>query len=170
MSEVMAHETGDRFVVGVTGHRDLGGADEHVASALRRDLEGRRQVHGERLVALSAIAVGADSLFAEAAISLGIPLEVVLPFESYDKDFEPGEERERFEALLAAAERSRTLSYEGRSDDAYAAVGRWIVAHSDHLVAVWDGMPARGPGGTGDIVAYARGRGHPMTVINPSRA
>jgi len=46
-------------------------------------------------------------------------------------------------------------------------VGRWVVDHSDHLVAVWDGMAARGPGGTGDVVAYARERGHPVTVVTP---
>lgn len=151
----------------MTGHRDLGDAEDGVASALRVDLEARQRTHGDHLVALSAIAAGADSLFAEAAISLGIPLDVVLPFEGYDEDFEEGRERERFQALLAAARRTRTLPYEGRSTEAYAAVGRWVVRHSDHLVAVWDGMPARGHGGTGDIVAYARGRGHPVTVIPP---
>lgn len=163
----MAHGTGDRFVVGVTGHRDLAGAEDGIASALRADLEARQGTHGDHLIALSAIAAGADSLFAEAAISLGIPLEVVLPFEGYVEDFEEGAERERFQALLAAARIARTLPYQGRSAEAYAAVGRWVVKHSDHLVAVWDGMPARGRGGTGDIVAYARGRGHPVTVITP---
>jgi len=163
----MAHGTGDRFVVGVTGHRDLGGAEDEVASALRGALEEYQRTHGGRLVVLSAIAAGADSLFAEAAISLGIPLNVALPFEGYEEDFADGDERERFETLLAAAEQRCTLPYEGRSTEAYASVGRWIVDHSDHLVAVWDGMPARGLGGTGYVVAYARERGHPMTVITP---
>jgi hypothetical protein len=163
----MAHGTGDRFIVGVTGHRDLGGAEDEVASALRAGLEEHHRTHGDRLVVLSAIAAGADSLFAEAATALGIPLTVVLPFEGYEEDFADGEEREMFETLLAAAERRCTLPYDGRSTDAYAAVGRWVVDHSDHLVAVWDGTPARGPGGTGDVVAYARERGHPVTVVTP---
>ncbi len=163
----MAHGTGDRFVVGVTGHRDLEGAEDDVASALRAALEAYQRTHGDRLVVLSAIAAGADSLFAEAAASLGIPLTAVLPFEGYEEDFADGEERERFETLLAAATRRCTLPYEGRSTEAYAAVGRWIVDHSDHLVAVWDGKPARGLGGTGYVVAYARERGHPMTVVTP---
>ena len=163
----MAHGTGDRFVVGVTGHRDLRGAEDEVASALRAALEAHQRTHGGRLAALSAIAAGADSLFAEAAISLGIPLNVVLPFEGYEEDFGDGKEQERFETLLAAAAARRTLPYDGRSIEAYAAVGRWVVDHSDHLVAVWDEMPARGPGGTGDVVAYARERGHPVTVVTP---
>lgn len=30
------------------------------------------------------------------------------------------------------------------------------------LLALWDGAPARGPGGTAAIVAYARERGLPV--------
>ena len=156
------------FVLGVTGHRALGSAEGPVGAALHDCLEAYRRRYADRLVALSAIAVGADSLFAEAAISLGIRLSVVLPFEGYAEDFADGAEREGFETLLAAADRTHTLSYTGRSNEAYAAVGRWIVDHSDRLIAVWDGQPARGPGGTGDVVDYALERGHPLTVIRPS--
>ena len=158
---------GNRFVLGITGHRDLGNAAHSVGSALHDCLEAHQRRHRDDLIALSAIAAGADSLFAEAAISLGICLDVVLPFEGYIEDFTSGEERERFEKLLAAAGARRTLSYEGRSNEAYAAVGRWIVDHSDHLVAVWDGQPARGLGGTGYVVAYAVECSHPLTVITP---
>jgi hypothetical protein len=41
------------------------------------------------------------------------------------------------------------------------------VNRSDRLLAVWDGKPAQGLGGTGDIVAYAKSRGLPTTVIWP---
>lgn len=141
-----------------------------MASALRALLEEKQREHGRRLVALSAIAAGADSLFAEAAISLHIPLDVVLPFEGYEEDFAEGEERARFERLLAAARRTRTLSYERRSQEAYVAVGRWVVDNSDQLIAVWDGLPARGPGGTGDVVTYARECGRALTVVTPAPA
>jgi polyphosphate kinase 2 (PPK2 family) len=50
-------------------------------------------------------------------------------------------------------------------EDAYLAAGRWIVDHADRLVAVWDGRPARGRGGTAEVVAYARHRGVPVTVL-----
>jgi hypothetical protein len=33
--------------------------------------------------------------------------------------------------------------------------GTWIVEHSDVLVAVWNGLPARGEGGTADDVKMA---------------
>ena len=41
---------------------------------------------------------------------------------------------------------------------------------ADRLVAVWDGEPARGYGGTADIVEAARDRELPITVIWPEGA
>lgn len=156
-----------RFVVGVTGHRDLPG--DHAALGLRiRDLLGDlRRVEGQDMVALSALAEGADSLFAEAALELGIRLEVALPFEGYEQDFTIPVARDRFRRLLGQAAETRTLPYLERSNEAYRAVGRWIVDHADHLIAIWDGKPARGMGGTGDIVEYARARDLPLTIIAP---
>ena len=40
----------------------------------------------------------------------------------------------------------------------------------DLLVAVWDGLPARGFGGTADAVAYAERTGVPCTIIWPPGA
>jgi hypothetical protein len=37
----------------------------------------------------------------------------------------------------------------------------------EHLVAVWDGEPSDGHGGTGDVVAAARERGLPVTAVWP---
>jgi hypothetical protein len=39
-----------------------------------------------------------------------------------------------------------------------------------NLCAVWDGLPARGYGGTADVVAYARQHGKPVHVIWPAGA
>ena len=48
--------------------------------------------------------------------------------------------------------------------------GRAVVDRSSVLVAVWDGQPSRGLGGTADVVAYARERGVPVEVIWPEGA
>jgi hypothetical protein len=40
----------------------------------------------------------------------------------------------------------------------------------DHVVAVWDGEPSDGHGGTGDVVAAARERRMPVTVVWPDGA
>ena len=42
---------------------------------------------------------------------------------------------------------------------AYLQAGRATVAHCDILIAVWDGLPPRGRGGTGEIVELAIQRG-----------
>ena len=43
--------------------------------------------------------------------------------------------------------------------DAYVMTGRATVSHCDLLVAVWDGLPPRGRGGTGEVVQFAITRG-----------
>ena len=45
-----------------------------------------------------------------------------------------------------------------------------MVDRSERLVAVWDGKPARGIGGTADIVSYARQKGVPVVVLWPEGA
>ncbi|MFF4619567.1 hypothetical protein [Nonomuraea jabiensis] len=45
-----------------------------------------------------------------------------------------------------------------------------ILEDADLLFAVWDGQPARGYGGTADVVAEARRRGVPVRVIWPEGA
>jgi hypothetical protein len=39
--------------------------------------------------------------------------------------------------------------------------GKVVVDRAEVLIAVWDGLPARGLGGTADVVAYAGSAGCP---------
>ena len=52
----------------------------------------------------------------------------------------------------------------------HMAASNLMVDEADELYAVWDGKPARGYGGTADVVAYARGRGTPVRVVWPDGA
>ncbi len=45
--------------------------------------------------------------------------------------------------------------------------GMETVDQADLVIAIWDGQPAAAPGGTGDIVAYARAVGKPLIILNP---
>ena len=45
-----------------------------------------------------------------------------------------------------------------------------MLDQAERTFAVWDGKPARGYGGTADVVAEARDRGTPVTVIWPEGA
>lgn len=49
----------------------------------------------------------------------------------------------------------------------YATIGQMLVRQADLLIALWDGKPPRGRGGTADVVAEARRSGVPVICIDP---
>ena len=122
-------------------------------------------------VVISALAEGADRVFARAAIALGAELRAVLPFPraAYALDFASAESRAEFAQLLAAAadvvELEGSRASPATMDDAYAAVGEALLDRSDVLVAVWNGLPERGPGGTAVVIRSALARGLPVVWI-----
>jgi hypothetical protein len=142
------------YRVGITGHRHLR-EPRVVAARCHETLAGILRDRPDT-VACSALAIGADSLFAEAALDLRIPLVAVIPFATYADDFTIPDERARYERLLSLAAEVVRLPHERRSNAAYLAIGRWIVKWCDLLVVVWDGQPSAGFGGTADVVALAR--------------
>ncbi|MCX4785768.1 MULTISPECIES: hypothetical protein [unclassified Streptomyces] len=148
--------------IGVTGHRSIPEeAHAHVLAGLQAALCG---FEGS-LEALSSLAVGADQLFADLALARGADLTVVIPSGDYESSFADATELARYQALKNRAVREIRLDYPHSTDEAYYAAGAYIADHCDRLLAVWDGRPARGFGGTGDIVTYARNLGRPVTVI-----
>ncbi len=163
----MAH----RYRIAVTGHRNLGDADtiQFVAHAFRSLLAQAQQVHLEGVVALFGVAEGADMLFAEAALALGIPLDAVIAYEGFVADFPPGPLREQYQHLLAHCRNVFTLPFRQRSDAAYMAVGCQLADSCDLLLAAWNGQPAAGHGGTGDVVAYAWRIGRPIIHIDTTQ-
>lgn len=161
--------------VGVTGHRAdvLVGCDIGLLRRRIRDTlllleeSGRALLERERdcfapgpptLRLASPIADGADQIAAEIALELGWDLQAILPFgrESYRASLANHGARERFDELLARS--SCLLELPGEADeslDAYVMTGRATVSHCDVLIAVWDGKPPRGRGGTGEVVQLA---------------
>jgi hypothetical protein len=146
---------------GVTGHRIL------PPSIVDRAVRHWRQVlpAGALLHGVSNLADGADQLFAAHVLAAGGTLEVVLPCANYAGSLIADDSRARFDELRRAAAEVVTMPYPAPSDEAFLAAGQELVDRCDHLFAVWDGEPARGLGGTGDVVAYARARGLPVTVL-----
>jgi hypothetical protein len=163
----------------VTGHRAevlspeaVPRIEERVRDVLRQVeesgralLETERDCFGSftpRMRFVSPIADGADQIAAEAALALGWELEVVLPFDrnAYRASLATDDSRRRFDSLMGRA--SCLLELPGDPDqglDAYVMTGRATVAHCDVLIAVWDGLPPRGRGGTGEVVQLALTRG-----------
>jgi hypothetical protein len=163
------------LAVGVTGHRRLGDDPRtpwYVHAQCVRILDRLQELaryRQARLVAYSGLAIGGDSLFAWAAIGLGIPLIGVWPFEAYPEDFDASE-RPQFDTLNQLCAEVHRLPRKQRSDRSYMAHGKWLVDHVDHVVAVWNGLPAAGLGGTGDVVAYAERQGRIVWRIDPALA
>ncbi|TQK43583.1 hypothetical protein FBY35_5052 [Streptomyces sp. SLBN-118] len=148
--------------IGVTGHRGIPPeAYGHIRAGMRAVLCG----HQGSMEALSSLAAGADQLFADVALDCGAELTVVIPSGDYEDGFTAPGELARFQHLRGLASREIQLAFPYSTDEAYYAAGAYIADNCDRLLAVWDGHPARGLGGTGDIVRYARDRGKPVTVI-----
>jgi hypothetical protein len=155
--------------VAVTGHRDLPGAPSlgvAVDRALDLILDQLQPAVRKRcrLVAVSSLADGADRLVAERVLARpGAQLEVILPMPTADyvTDFDPVNSLAEFERLLGKASWVSTMPPHDTREDAYAAAGQAVVDRADVTIAVWDGHPAAGKGGTGDIVSYLRDQHHP---------
>ncbi len=152
--------------VGVTGHASLSGPTARlVTEALRATLAFHPP---EDLVGLTCLARGADQIFARVVLDLGGTVEVVLPAADYRaRKVEPGNAAE-FDALLARATAVHTLPLPESNREAYLAASEHVMAGADELVAVWDGTPPDGAGGTADVVHMARQRGLPVTVVWPA--
>ena len=85
----------------------------------------------------------------------------------FSSDFD-NDQWPRVQQLLTRAAHQQISSdtTEGPREDAYLDCGLETVNGSDLLIAVWDGEPARGKGGTADVVEYARSIGRPIIVID----
>lgn len=165
--------------VGVTGHRADSLSPESLAALPSRigNLLGLIADAGRELLErdgdcfaqvapvlrfVSPIADGADQIAAEVALERGWELQAVLPFKraDYRASLANHGARERFDALVERA--TSVLELPGDQDrqlEAYVMTGRATVAHCDLLIAVWDGLPPRGRGGTGEVVQLAITRG-----------
>jgi hypothetical protein len=155
--------------IGITGHTNLApDAVEPVTGALRNavgGLSGARPVTG-----VTCLARGADQLFARVVLDLGGDIEVVLPAADYRERKVRPDNASEFAELISKAEEVTTMPFETSGRDAYLAASEHVLASVAAMLAVWDGRPGDGRGGTGDVVAEARQRGIPVTVVWPDGA
>ncbi|NLH80678.1 MAG: hypothetical protein GX458_07530 [Phyllobacteriaceae bacterium] len=178
--------------VGITGARDIepahiGRVERQIGEvlALVRDemaafaansVVGRAYVKADGkavLRFLSPLAVGSDQIAAKAAFDLGYHLYIPMPFEpdEYACDFASEADRTTLRELLRAAGEDRFVLDGARGDlesRSYEAVGRLVARLSDILIAVWDGKPGKGPGGTSDTLHFAAATGTPVVWIHAS--
>jgi hypothetical protein len=153
--------------IAFTGHRGLPPATARlVDAAIRAELSGR----AGSVTGLSCLADGADQVFARAVLDLGGRIEAVVPAARYRRGLPP-RARAEFDLLLARAGAVHRLRYPAPATSmAHMAAGEFMLGLAGELWAVWDGKPARGYGGTADVVAHARACDIPVLVIWPDGA
>ncbi len=170
--------------IGITGHRIEALPENAVETIVERlgtvlvELKARAAelFHRERgcfadcpprMMFVSPLADGADQIAADIALELGFELHAILPFarEEYRKTLH-NSALARFDTLVDRA--ACVLELPGDFDnphEAFVMAGRATVAHCDILIALWDGLPPRGRGGTGEVVELALIRGTPLVHV-----
>lgn len=149
--------------IGVTGHQDRDGLDWTWARSAIAEVLSEE---GPITQALTSLAVGTDQAFAEEAMDQAIDVKAVIPFDGYARCFE-GAGLEAYEELLARCAETVTLHRHGSDEEAFLAAGKRVADECDVLIAVWDGKPAVGLGGTADVVTYALGIGRDVVHLDP---
>ena len=157
------------LVIAVTGHRNL--VDDEVP----RIVEAIRQVFEELstkfphtpVTLLSPLAEGGGRLAAKVAVEMKLRLLIPLPLpaELYKADFQNEASVEEFESLcqhgtvielpLFIGNTLESIAVRGpQRNHQYAQLGIFLSSYSQILLAIWDGKPSDGFGGTAQVVDY----------------
>jgi len=154
--------------VGVSGHRVL----THLQAVCNAVDEALREILAafgdDSLQVISPLAEGADRVIVwRAMANYSVRLIVPLPLEmsEYMLDFKSISSKAEFITVLEQADQVFELPAEDTREACYLASGMYVLDHSDVLIAVWDGEPARGRGDTAEIVTEARKRGMPIAWV-----
>jgi len=175
-----------RLTIGVTGHRELNKVDDlriSIKNVIDKILNHFSQLPKTKITlrVLSPLAEGADRLVAEEVLIYeNSELAVVLPVtvEECIEEFSSEESRNKFRDLISKAQNTYTLNekplksiypddllLDGKKQ-AFEDVGRYVVNHSDVLIALWDKEPAHGKGGTAEVIEFAKQKACPLFIIS----
>ena len=147
--------------IGITGHQNREGIDwKWVRHQIELYLIGKSQIIG-----FSSLASGTDQVFAEIVLAKRGALKAIIPLDDYETYFE-GESLKNYKELLKQSE-AIFLQTNKTEEQAFLDAGKWIARQVDCVIAVWDGEPAEGAGGTGDIVEYSLTLKKSILHINP---
>ena len=153
----------DALKVMITGHRPdkIRGHEEWIASVLHDILSGmlRRNLSIE---AISGMALGVDTIYAEAALSLSIPMIAAVPFIGQESRWSrPAQER--YKAILACAKDVVIVSEGSFASWKFLRRNTWMVEQCNVAIAVWDGSS----GGTRHAVSEILRLGRKGIRVDP---
>jgi len=174
-----------RVRIGVTGHRSL--PQDPVFRQRIVEVVDRIKADYSKVVTVplaftvvTPLAEGADQVVASAVMKvLGSRLRAVIPLAlpDYMADFTSEETKRTFSELLAQDPNPvylRTVLLDGdrtqenvrkARNSAYREAGEYVVRNCDVLIAIWDREPAKGEGGTAEIIRFAEVRKIPVYII-----
>jgi len=152
--------------VGITGHQEL--EDPKAWDWVKPKIEELLATLPQPVIGITSLAVGADSLFARVVLQHNGSIEVVLPFAGYELKLQ-AHERDEYRRLLERASTLTVLQRKQTDEDSYFEAGKKVVDRAELLIAVWDGKPAKGLGGTADIVDYASQERKDVIHLDPIR-
>jgi hypothetical protein len=150
--------------VGVTGHQELGNkvSIDWIKGEIMNELKTIRVEQG-----YSCLAKGADQLFGRLLFENKIDLVAVIPCKNYNTTFKDEQFLEEFIFLKKYSVKEIDLEFDSPSEQAFFEGGKTVVNKSDILFAIWNGLPAKGLGGTADVVNYAKEGNKYIIHINP---
>lgn len=176
------------YLVAFVGHRpgDAPGRSREAlkqsAESIRAALETMRDrayAQSARVELISSAASGADIHAIHTARELGIPVHVLIPkppgafLDDFDGDNEQDAPLAR--EIIDRAKRGdddwtfRICEGDGVEPSCYHETNVEMLESADALLAVWNGQPESGIGGTAEAVRAARTLGFPVCTINPAQ-
>lgn len=137
--------------IGITGHQDI---NRNLLEWINKNIcDELNKINVD--CGYSSLAVGADQIFANILLQNKIPLNAIIPSQNYSETF--GKENlDDYLNILKKADNIIQLNFNRPSEEAFYAAGKKIADFSDILFAIWDGLPAEGLGGTGDVFKYMK--------------
>ena len=165
-----------RCLIGFTGHRS--GYDEDV---IRRalvevltDLKERAEKVGGQAELYVSVAEGSDTLCVEVARELKMPVHLLLPLAEaeFEKDFSSPAAWQRSRTQIVTSRVSqgsdsiRRVGGNALRPECYNNLATHMLSQVNVLVAVWDGQPGRGKGGTKDVMDQAESLSLPVVRID----
>lgn len=151
------------MILGITGHQKLENFDKNwIKDEIKSFLSENSVDKG-----ITCLAIGADQLFCEELINNKIEYDTILPCENYISTFKKKQDILNFISLLNLAKNTLTLDFKEPSEEAFYAAGLKMLEYSTTVIAIWDGKPSKGLGGTGDIVNIALSQSKNIYHINP---
>lgn len=176
------------IIVGIVGHRlnKIDPKNPILIQEVKDAILKLKEKHKHKnIILLSCLAEGSDRLIVKEALEifddpqLIVPLP--LPYELYKDDFSGSKSgsgkvssEDEFKEIIGKAHRyfevplrfgiakEMKVIKEGESpiprQKQYALAGAYIVERCNELIAIWDGNPAEGIGGTGQIINWMEKR------------